>query len=113
QLADRALMHLGILPQIDARKMEAKSVGRATQAAQPTPRQRRRAVGCERTIKDAEVGNEFGSLGVRRRLAYGVARRLRLPERPRRRCEARIDTRDSETIRFVAAVWRAIRRALR
>jgi hypothetical protein len=46
-------------------------------------------------IKNTEVGNEFGSLGVRRRLTYGVARRLCLPEPPRRRGQARIDTRDS------------------
>src|SRR5437879_8311717 len=44
QLAHRALMHLGILAQINAREIEAESVGRATQAAQPTTRQRRRAV---------------------------------------------------------------------
>ena len=113
QLADRALMHRGILPQIDAREMEAESVGCATQAAQPTARERRRAVGRERMIKNAEVGNELGSLGVRRRLTEGVARRLSLLERPRRRREARIDTGDSPTIRLAAALRRAIRRALR
>jgi hypothetical protein len=37
-------MHLGILAQINAREMEAESAGGATQAAQPTTRQRRRAV---------------------------------------------------------------------
>src|SRR6516164_47775 len=79
----------------------------------PTARQSRRAVRRERTIKNVEVGNEFGSLGVRRRLTYGVARRLRLPEAARRRGQARIDTRDGETIRFVAALRRTIRRARR
>ena len=44
QLAHRALMHLGILAQVNPREMEAESVGRATQAAQPTTRQHRRAV---------------------------------------------------------------------
>jgi hypothetical protein len=40
-------MHIGILAQIDARKIEAESVGRAAQAAQSTTRQRRRAIGRE------------------------------------------------------------------
>ena len=101
-------MHLGILAQINAREMEAESAGRATQAAQPTTRQSRRAVRGERTIKNAEVGNEFGSLGVRRRFTYGVAWRLRLPEPARRRGQARIDTGDGETIRFAAALRRPI-----
>jgi hypothetical protein len=41
-------MHPGILAQIDAREMEAESVGRATQTAQPTTRERRRVAMSER-----------------------------------------------------------------
>jgi hypothetical protein len=48
-------VHVGILAQINAREIEAESVGDATQAAQPTTRQHRRAVRDERTIKNAEV----------------------------------------------------------
>src|SRR5262249_52153354 len=77
QLPHRALMHLGILAQIDAREMEAESAGRATQAAQPTTRQPRRAV-FPTLLRGDGLGADNPSRSSRRTPALWQGRRTKL-----------------------------------
>ncbi len=51
-------MHVGILPQVDARQVEAEDIDRAAQAAQPAAGELRRTVGSQRMMQDVEVATE-------------------------------------------------------
>ena len=107
-----ALMHIRILPQIDAGEMEAEHFDCAPQVPQPAARQSAGAVGDERIEKDRRDRRATPRLPrkVAPRPPPGAAPLS--PQLPRRRDQPRIDADDRPPIRFGGATRRVIGRAL-
>ena len=113
QLAQSALVHVGVLAQIDGGEMKTEDVDGAPQAAQPAARQRLGSIARKRAMQDIEVGLQFVDGFISRRLAHGAARGLESVECPGRGCEPCIDAGDRAAIGLVLAVRRPVGRALR
>ena len=111
QLGQACARALGILPQVDAREVEAEHFDRAPQGAQPPARDQRRAVGEQRTIEHVEIGAQLGGLRVGLRLRHRVARQHDLTESARGRDQPRIDADDGLPIRLGGAARRVVGRA--
>ena len=108
QLGQGALVHLRILPQVDAREVEAEHFHRAPQGAQSPARDQRRAVGEQGTIEHVEIGAQLGGLRVGLRLRHRVARQHDLTQSARGRDQPRIDADDGLPVRLGGAARRVI-----
>src|SRR5215469_2880581 len=95
QLGNRALMHGGILPQIDGREMEAETVDRAAQMTQATACQNGRSIRDQRLVNDVEIRLELARIPVTLGLSRRMPRVLELTEQCASGCsQSRIDTRN-------------------
>ncbi len=108
QLTQRALVHVGVLAQIDGGEMETEDVDRAPQAAQPAARQHLGSIAVKRTMQNIEIGLQFVGRRISRRLSHRAARSLESVERPGRGGEPGIDAGDRPAIGLVLAVRRAV-----
>ena len=112
QLRDRALVDIGVLPQIHAGEMESEHLGRAPQRAQPPARQQGGAIGVQRPVEDVEIGAELGGFRIGLRFGDRAPRQRGLAERARRREQPRVDADDGAPIGLRGAARRFIGRAL-
>ena len=76
-LADRALVHVGVLAQIERGEMKAEDIDGAAQVLQAALGQDPRAIGDERCVDDREIGQQFAAVAIRRRVADGMLRSVR------------------------------------
>ena len=110
QFRDRALMHGGILPDVEPGEMEAEAIHGAAQQPQPPARDHAGIVRDQRAVEHVEIGLELLHAGVRSGLADRPAGGFDLqPQRGRR--QAGIDAGNRQSIRFAAPVRRGVRRA--
>ena len=113
QLVHDPLVHVGILPQVDRREVEAEYAHGAAQSAQPSLRQVARTICRQRIVNRLEIGAQLGGGGVGGRVADRMPQRLDLIERPGGRRQACIHAGDRPPIRLVLALIGAVRRLLR
>jgi len=113
QLRHDALVHVGVLSQVDGREMEAERARRVYERSQTPACDPGAAVGDERRAHDLEVGHEFLHAGVRGRACRRMARGFLLAEPLRSRGQSRVDADEDAAIRLVAATLRAVGRGLR
>ena len=59
ELGDHRLVHVGVLPQVEHREVEAEDLDRADQRREAPRGERRRAVQRERRVDRAQVGEEL------------------------------------------------------
>ena len=59
QLGDGALVHGGVLPDVEAGEMEAEAIHRAAQQPQPAARDDAGIVGDQRAVEHVEIGLEL------------------------------------------------------
>ena len=110
QFRHRALMHGGILPDIEPGEMEAETVDGPAQRPQPAARDHAGIVRDQRTIEHVEIGLEFLHARIGRGLADRPAVGFDLqPHRGRR--QAGIDAGHRESIGLAAPMRRGVRRA--
>ena len=112
QLGHDALVHVGILADVELGEMEAEHVDRAPQRAQPAARQARRGCWRQRVVDRVEIGLELVRRLVGRRRSDRRMRRFELVERPRRCGEARIHAGQRAAIGLVLALGGGIGRAV-
>ena len=98
----RALVHVGILPEVDRGEMEAEHVEGAPQRPQPTAGDDRAAVRPQRGVDHVEIGREFLDASVGRRVADRLAERHHMVELARGPGEARIHAGDRAPVGLVA-----------
>ena len=110
QFGDRALVHGGVLPDVEAGKVKAETIHRPAQQPQPPARDHAGIVRDQRAVENIEIGLEFPDIGVRR-----------FADRPpgnsdielqRGRGEPRIDAGYRQAIGLAAAMRRLVGRAL-
>ena len=59
QLRDDLLVHIGVLPHVQAGQVKTEGAHRFPQPGQPVVGQHRAAVGAQRPVDDVEVGQQF------------------------------------------------------
>ena len=59
QFRDRALVHVGILPHVEACQVKAETIHGPTQVPQPSARDHARVVRYQRAVEDIEIGLEL------------------------------------------------------
>ena len=64
QLGHHALMHVGVLAQVNRRQMKAEHLHRAAQLAQPPAAERGRTVGHQRAVQGVEILGQRGRIGI-------------------------------------------------
>ena len=64
--ADGALVHFGVLPQIEGRQMKAEHVDGATQIFESAPRKHLATVLDKRAVEDREIGKQLAAVLVGR-----------------------------------------------
>ena len=110
---DGALVHVGVLPQVERREMEAEHVDGASKRPQPAVRQNRRTVLPTR-IREARRDRQGARrVGVGRRGTDRMAKHFAMSECPSGRGQARVHAGDGAPIRFVLALVGAVRRLFR
>ena len=110
QLGDRALVHGGILPDVETGEMEAEAIHRAAQQPQPAARDHAGIVGEQRTIERVEIGLELCRIGIRLGLADRRARGFHFEPRGGRG-QPRENAGYGQPIGLAAAMRRLVRRA--
>ena len=113
QLRDDALVHVGVLAQVDRRQVEAEDGHGPPQLAQPPAGEQGRAVRLQRVVDRLEVGPELRRARVGRRLGDRVPQRRVLVEGARGGGDSRVDAGEGPSIRLVAAVRAGIGRTFR
>ena len=111
QFGDRALVHGGILPDIEAGEMEAETIHGAAQQPQPPARDHARIVRDQRAIENIEIGLELRRHRHRaqpRRPARAGNADIQLQ---RGRGQPRVNARYREAIGLAAAMRRLVGRA--
>ena len=108
EFGHRALMHVGILPQVEAGQVEAETVRSAAQVAQAATGQNARAVLDQRVVDKVQVGLE----GRRRGIGRDLGGRSAPLQRSRRGAQARGDVGEGEAIRLLPADQAAIGRGI-
>ena len=110
QFGDRALVHGGILPDIEAGEVEAETIHRAAQQPQPPARDHARIVRDQRAIENIEIGLELPDIGVRSGFADRPPGNADI-QLQRGRGEPRVNAGYREAIGLAAAMRRLVGRA--
>ena len=110
-LADRALVHVRVLAQIERGKMKAEDIDGTAQVLQATLGQDLGAIGDERAVEDREIGQQFAAVAIGRRVADGMLRSFEAVDHARRRRQPRIDPGDGAPVGLVLPVGRSVGRS--
>ncbi len=111
QLGKHSVVHVGVLPQVDAGQMKSEDLHRPPQRSQSSARNHGRAVGEERSIENVEIAAQLGGAGIGLGVRDLVARQHVLSESARGGDEARINSDDRLPIRLRGAARGLVRRA--
>ena len=112
QFGDGALVHGGILPDVEAGEVEAEAIHRAAQQPQPPARDHAGIVRDQRAVENIEIGLELARHRRKARLRRPARRVVPTSSFSGGRGEPRVNAGHRQAIRLAAAMRRLVGRAL-
>ncbi len=110
QFGDHALVHVGVLAQVECRQVEAEHARGVAQPAQAAARDQRRLVTDQRVVDHVEVAHELFGVAVGVGVTDRLPQRLVLVQRARGDRQAGVDAGQRAAVQLVLAVRRLVRR---